>query len=160
MSGTDTDESTIRAPDISRCQVAAEHRMGRTKQTRIVADRSRNSLRSPHTKASIIGNPVDVAAGACLTGGDCRDVAHIHDPRDTVGCLACIEESSAMSSGTGDGLTYVALGLATVVAIMSVRLQGGDPDQKVLWLLETIGAAEPAAMATPVGENPEFPVSP
>jgi hypothetical protein len=67
-----------------------------------------------------------------------------------------------MSSGTGDGLTYFALGLAATMAIMSVRYQAGDTDQKVLWLLETIGAAEPAAMAIPVGdnpENPEFPVS-
>ncbi len=35
-----------------------------------------------------------------------------------------------MSSGTGDGLTYVALGLAAIVAIMSVRYQAGDREQK------------------------------
>jgi hypothetical protein len=65
-----------------------------------------------------------------------------------------------MSAGTGDGLTYVALALTTIVAVMSIRYQAGDTDQKVLWLLETVGAAEPAAMATPVGENRELPVSP
>jgi hypothetical protein len=65
-----------------------------------------------------------------------------------------------MSAGTADGLTCVALALTAIVAIMSVRYQAGDTDQKVLWLLETVGAAEPTVTATPVGENPEFPVSP
>jgi hypothetical protein len=52
-----------------------------------------------------------------------------------------------MSSGTGDDLTYVALGLAAIAAIMSVRHQANDTQQEVLWLLETVATAEPAAMA-------------
>jgi hypothetical protein len=68
-----------------------------------------------------------------------------------------------MNSTAGDSLTYVALGLAAVVAIMSIRYQASDPGQKLLWILETVGAAQPAAMAGAVGEdskNPTFPVSP
>jgi hypothetical protein len=68
-----------------------------------------------------------------------------------------------MSSKVNDGLAYVALGLAVVAAVMSVRHQAGDTQQKLLSLLETVGNAEPAAMVAPVGEdpgNPTFPVSP
>ncbi len=68
-----------------------------------------------------------------------------------------------MPARTGDGLIYVAVGLAAVVAIMSGGYQSGERQQKLLWLLGTIGAGQPAGMAAQVGEdagNPAFPVSP
>ncbi len=68
-----------------------------------------------------------------------------------------------MAASTGDGLIYVALGLAAAVATMSVGYQSADTQQKLLWLPGTIGAGQPAGMAGQVGDDagsPAFPVSP
>ena len=55
---------------------------------------------------------------------------------------------------------YAALGLSASGAILSGLYHRGDTQQKVLWLLEAIGSAQPSAMAGAVGEESEFPVSP
>jgi hypothetical protein len=47
-------------------RVAIEHRIGRTKCFRIVAERLRNPRHTHHTKTSIIAGLVNIEAGFCL----------------------------------------------------------------------------------------------
>ena len=57
-----------------------------------------------------------------------------------------------MSSKAGAVTTCVAVCLAVTAAFLSEGYQTGDPKHKLLWLLETIGAAEAATTSGAVGE--------
>ena len=65
-----------------------------------------------------------------------------------------------MSSKTGGATVFVALSLATAVAMMSLANLAGErlPDLRMLLLMSV--APEAAASAGAVGQNPEFPVPP
>ena len=57
---------------LARFRVAVEHRIGRAKRFRIVAERYRNPRRTHHTKTSIVAGMVHMNAGfaACETSGN------------------------------------------------------------------------------------------
>jgi hypothetical protein len=63
-----------------------------------------------------------------------------------------------MTSRTGRGATYVALGLAAAVAARSGLYHATDTQQEWQWLLLTSVAPEAAATAGTVGDSPAFPV--
>ena len=76
------------------------------------------------------------------------------------GCDTCLEEECAMSSKTGSATAFVALSMATAVAMMSLANLASErlPGLRTLLLMSV--APEAAASAGAVGQNPEFPVSP
>jgi hypothetical protein len=80
--------------------------------------------------------------------------------RQKSGCNTCLEEECAMSSKTGSATVFVALSLATAVAMMSLANRASErlPDLRTLLLMSA--APEAAGSAGAVGQNPEFPVSP
>jgi hypothetical protein len=48
---------------LASVRVAIEHRIGRTKRVRLLADRDRNPRQTHHTRTSIIAGPVNLEAG-------------------------------------------------------------------------------------------------
>ena len=52
-----------KCPSESSFRVAVEHRIGRTKRFRIIAERFRNPLRTHHAKTSIVAGLVNVEVG-------------------------------------------------------------------------------------------------
>jgi hypothetical protein len=58
-----TEEENDYNRGLSSFRVAVEHRIGRTKRFRIVADPFRNPRRTDHTKTSIIAGLVNIKAG-------------------------------------------------------------------------------------------------
>jgi hypothetical protein len=65
-----------------------------------------------------------------------------------------------MSSKAGSVTLYLALGLAAVVAVMSVWNQSGDIQPKLRGTLWTVAAPEAATTAGGVGERQPFAVPP
>ena len=58
-----TEEEKVYNRGLSSFRVAVEHRIGRTKRFRIVAERFRNPLRTHHAKTSIVAGLVNIKAG-------------------------------------------------------------------------------------------------
>jgi hypothetical protein len=75
-------------------------------------------------------------------------------------CDTCIEEEDAMSSKSGSATVFVALSLATGVAMLSLANHASERFPSVRTFLLMGAAPEAAASADAVGQNPEFPVSP
>ena len=65
-----------------------------------------------------------------------------------------------MSSKTASATVFVALSLATVVAMMSLANLASERLPNLRTVLLMSGAPEAAASAGAIGQNPEFPVSP
>jgi hypothetical protein len=65
-----------------------------------------------------------------------------------------------MSSKSGGATVFVALSLATAVAMMSLANLASERFPSLRTLLLMSAAPEAAASAGAVGQNPEFPVSP
>jgi hypothetical protein len=80
--------------------------------------------------------------------------------RQKSGCDTCLGKECAMSSKTGSATVFVALSLATAVAMMSLVNLASERLPGLRALLLMSAAPEAAASAGAVGQNPEFPVSP
>jgi hypothetical protein len=80
--------------------------------------------------------------------------------RQKSGCDTCLGKECAMSSKTGSASVFVALSLATAVAMMSLVNLASERLPGLRALLLMSAAPEAAASAGAVGQNPEFPVSP
>ncbi len=65
-----------------------------------------------------------------------------------------------MSSRTDSWTIYITLALAAVAATMTAASTAREMDQKVEWLMLTIGGSESAVMAGAIGGDPERVVSP